>query len=313
MSGWPSGLSEAYITLLASRGGPGSLLINVKALAASLADAGATRPLIVMLSSDSAPRLRAGLQQMRQCLNVSVVEVEHIQNPFIGKHHARWEHAYTKLNAFAAPLRRAAFLDADTLVLQNVDPFLFPEPATRDGPTLAAVVDAGECGRAINVQAARSPRFNVRNYLLECVRRLQSQPPVFNSGVMSFAPSSQLFAHMLARREHTLSYDGSDQGFLNAYYNGSFTPLDRSLNEFASDMAQMRHFMGHLVPSEYLGPPAGLRGVRILHFSGQVKPIRSRNTGGSLWMPGAWEAFAKALASYDRRCGRRRDRGKVDL
>ena len=110
---------------------------------------------------------------------------------------------------------------------------------------------------------------------------------------------------MLAKRSYTLSPDGSDQGFLNAFFKGNFTRLDRSLNEFASDLSQVRRFVGHLVPPEYLGPADGLNGVRILHFSGQVKPVRRRDTGGSLWMPGAWDAFARALSSYDRRCGRR--------
>lgn len=297
----PDGLHEAYITLLA---GSATLLPNIKALAASLVDVGSTRPLIVMvdqsMATDSA-RVRASLRRLRSCLNVSVVYVQRIANPFSSASNVRWAHTYTKLNAFGAPLRRAVYLDADTLVLRNVDRPLF-EPS-EDTSAVHAVLDPGECGRDITFHA-RSPRFNVRQHLLNCVRRLTLRPATFNSGVMAFAPSQRLSSEMLAQIDTLPSYDGGDQGFLNTYFNRSFARLDQSLNVFATDMAQMRRLVGHLVPPKFLGPTDGLSSVSILHFAGMQKPQRRRPMG-STWMTGAWEAFSKALQSYDRRCGRR--------
>ena len=142
------------------------------------------------MATDSA-RVRASLRRLRSCLNVSVVYVQRRKPIFkceqcaVGAHH--------KLNAFGAPLRRAVYLD---VVLRNVDRPLF-EPS-EDTSAVHAVLDPGEYGRDITFHA-RSPRFNVRQHLLNCVRRLTLRPclQLWRDGLCAVARvSSEMLAQI---------------------------------------------------------------------------------------------------------------------
>ncbi|MDB4990627.1 MAG: hypothetical protein JWN04_5805, partial [Myxococcaceae bacterium] len=110
-------------------------------------------------------------------------EVEPIENPNPSSEllFARFANTFTKLRAFAlTDFDKLVLLDADTIVLQNIDD-LFERPAIAAAP----------------------------DFLL---------PDRFNSGVMVIEPSAPLFERMMASLATSESYDGGDQGFLNTFY-----------------------------------------------------------------------------------------------
>lgn len=77
-------------------------------------------------------------------------------------------------------------------------------------------------------------------------------------------PSREVFADMLSRVATLPSYDGGDQGFLNAYFADWFAAPAAQRLPFAFNVLQ---------PLAHLYPPAwrelhARRGVRVLHFCG---------------------------------------------
>ncbi len=109
------------------------------------------------------------------------------------------EQVYTKTQAWTLiEFARVVFMDADQLVLQNIDEIM-ERPMTH---RLAAVPDVA--------------------------------PPIFfNSGFMVLEPSLATFQD-LQKKMHVLpSYDDGDQGFLNAYF-GQKVYIFFSLNIFFS-------------------------------------------------------------------------------
>lgn len=108
---------------------------------------------------------------------------------------ARFARTYSKLVALSLGfLDRAVYLDADTVVLRPVDELF-------DGEGFAAAPDLGH----------------------------HLDHETFNSGVLAFTPSADLFQDALRAVPTTPSRDGGDQGFLNAHLRG-VARLDRSFN-----------------------------------------------------------------------------------
>jgi inositol phosphorylceramide glucuronosyltransferase 1 len=118
-----------------------------------------------------------------------VRQVDLIDNPGVWtqgntrghRYPARFWGVYTKLSVFnMTQYRRVVYLDADTVVVRNVDELFACE---------------GFCA------------------VLRHSERL-------NSGVMVLEPSEELFADMMNHVDTTPSYTGGDQGFLNSYFSG---------------------------------------------------------------------------------------------
>jgi len=110
-------------------------------------------------------------------------EVEAISNPHREKGllFARFGNVFTKLHAWnLTEFDKLVYLDADTLVLQNVDE-LFDRPSFAAGP----------------------------DYFV---------PDRFNSGVMVLEPSTVTYDAIRAALLSSASYDGGDQGFLNEFF-----------------------------------------------------------------------------------------------
>lgn len=112
----------------------------------------------------------------------SVRDVVPIANPRPHKQMLpRFANVYTKLRAWELEeFERVVLLDADTLVVANVDD-LFQRPGF-----------------------AAAPDFFF--------------PDRFNSGVIVLAPSRDTFARMVDALADSPSYDGGDQGFLNEFF-----------------------------------------------------------------------------------------------
>ena len=171
-------------------------------------------PLIV-LSTDPAMQARlAGLP------GVEVRIVPAIANPNRRVKRRRFRNVYTKLHVFGlSGFDRLVYLDADTIVLGDPEPLF-------EGTGFSAAPDWGE---------------------EICLHR-------FNSGVMAFTPSQQLFEDMLGRLADVPSDDGGDQGFLNQVFP-DWTRLHPAWNTLA------RLIVANPVMLT-------LDDVRILHFVG---------------------------------------------
>ncbi|KAJ3375872.1 hypothetical protein GGF31_003077 [Allomyces arbusculus] len=137
--------------------------------------------------------------------------------------------SFTKLRAWTlTQFEKLVFLDADTLVVQNLDDLM-------DRPELSAAPDAG-------------------------------WPDMFNSGVFTLVPSIDTYRALRAHlREHG-SIDGGDQGLLNAFFGEAWrvdparrlpftdnmTPTANymylpALRAFASSV-RVLHFIGRIKP-----------------------------------------------------------------
>lgn len=97
---------------------------------------------------------------------------------------------YTKLHAFSlTEFDACCFLDADTMVVENIDNIL---------------------GETTDFSAV--PEF--------------SWPDSFNTGVFTFKPSKSVFEELMKLAgEQDSSYDGGDQGLLNNYFSGNWNRL----------------------------------------------------------------------------------------
>jgi glycogenin glucosyltransferase len=129
------------------------------------------------------PDVSQGSRQTLADLGWEVREVRPIENPHPEQEllFERFAYSFTKLQAWSlCDYDKLVVLDADTIVLQNIDD-LFERPA------LAAAPD----------------------YLM---------PDRFNSGVMVIEPSQQTLTSMFDALFKLESYDGGDQGFLNMFY-----------------------------------------------------------------------------------------------
>lgn len=129
--------------------------------------------------------------------NLVIVPAPRIRNvQFSGDDHQnRFQFTYSKLAAFSLTfLDRAVYLDADTVVLRDIDELF-------DGEGFAAAPDFG----------------------LELHRK------DFNSGVFAFDPSAEQFRRLMELNGQIDSSDGGDQGYLNAIFD-KVTWLDHSFN-----------------------------------------------------------------------------------
>eukprot|EP00126_Sphaerothecum_destruens_P008334 Sdes_comp20176_c0_seq1m13394 len=97
---------------------------------------------------------------------------------------------FTKLYAWTLPYKKCVFLDADTMVLQNVDELF-------NRHEFSAAPDIG-------------------------------WPDCFNSGVFVFEPSLKTFQKILNMAQTCGSFDGGDQGLLNQVFSDWSTSSDAS-------------------------------------------------------------------------------------
>lgn len=169
-------MKRAYVTAMSHGDGYAA---GVEALGCSIRASGTSEPMVVMATPDVSPRARARLVEQGWLIR----DVEELRNescqtvPLF----PRFVHSYVKLRAWQlTEFDKVVLLDADTLVLQNVDE-LFERPEFAAAPDFLA-------------------------------------PDHFNSGVMVLDPSNDTFQVMMERLPVTETYDGGDQGFLNSYF-----------------------------------------------------------------------------------------------
>eukprot|EP00158_Paraphelidium_tribonemae_P002883 Partr_v1_DN25753_c0_g1_i1_m74639 putative glycogenin len=173
----PSSSSEAFVTLLTSD----NYAVGALVLAHSLRDHSTTKQLAVIVSESVSQNVRDQLKAVFD----HVIPVESIASTSrenlraLGRPELLF--TYTKLQVWnLTQFRKVVFLDADTLVVSNVDDLFAHEE-------LSACPDMG-------------------------------WPDCFNSGVFVATPSAETFGKLMAFAASEGSFDGGDQGILNDFF-----------------------------------------------------------------------------------------------
>ncbi|XP_069376594.1 glycogenin-2 isoform X2 [Paralichthys olivaceus] len=169
---------EAFITLATTD----SYCKGATVVASSLRRHGTTRSIIVMVTPNVSEQSRLGLESVfDEVILVDVMDSEDrlhlslLRRPELGI-------TFTKIHCWTlTQFSKCVFLDADTLVLSNVDELFEREE-------LSAAPDPG-------------------------------WPDCFNSGVFVFRPSLQTHAGLLDHALQHGSFDGGDQGLLNSFFS----------------------------------------------------------------------------------------------
>jgi glycogenin glucosyltransferase len=171
-------MDQAFVTLATND----SYAIGALVLGNSLRRVGTTRSLVVMVTSDVSQTFRQHLHELFDVVSeVNVfdsqdtVNLELLTRPDLGV-------TFTKLHCWRlTQFNKCVFMDADTLVLQNIDELF-------DRDELSAAPDAG-------------------------------WPDCFNSGLFVFKPNNETYAALLNFALTHGSFDGGDQGLLNMYFS----------------------------------------------------------------------------------------------
>ncbi|KAK5875105.1 hypothetical protein CesoFtcFv8_027630 [Champsocephalus esox] len=170
---------EAFITLATTN----SYCMGATVVARSLRRHGTTRSIVVMVTPNVSEQSRLALQSVfDEVITVDVMDSEDRVNlSLLGR--PELGITFTKIHCWTlTQYSKCVFLDADTLVLCNVD-----ELFHRD--ELSAAPDPG-------------------------------WPDCFNSGVFVFRPSLHTHHRLLEHARQHGSFDGGDQGLLNSFFSG---------------------------------------------------------------------------------------------
>ncbi|MFT3776005.1 MAG: glycosyltransferase family 8 protein [Minicystis sp.] len=164
---------------------------GIEALGRSLRASGTRAPMVLMVTADVPARARDRLAAQGWFIR----EIEPVKNPTPARQQLfpRFDKVFTKLRAWELlDFDRVVLLDADTVVLRNIDELF-----------------------------ERSELTAAPDFLL---------PHHFNSGVMVLEPAREKLARMLGALAAAPSYDGGDQGFLNTFFGDWYTAAgDRRL------------------------------------------------------------------------------------
>lgn len=218
-------INEAYVTMVTSD----SYAPGAGVLFRSLQSTGTKRPIWCLASRTLSP---STLETLHSIFN-GVTEIDCIDSgdtsnlallgrPELGQ-------TFTKIHLWQLKqFDKVVFLDADTLILQNIDDLFEREE-------LSACADVG-------------------------------WPDCFNSGVFVASPKEETFQALLKTAKEQGSFDGGDQGLLNAYFSDwSIGPSSRripftynlTINASYSYAPAYEHFKNQ---------------VRVVHFIGLLKP-----------------------------------------
>jgi len=233
-------MRRAYISLLTTD----SYLPGILGLAYSVRATQSRYELEVLVTPGVNPETRAALSLH----GIPWMEVTNLENPTDVSIHHRWHRTYSKLHAFGlTKYEKLVFLDADILVLQNIDALF-------------------ECDHMSGVDSG--------SMLPECANWTD-----VNSGLLVVIPNAAVFSDMVARigRIGKLSSGGtadnpragSDQDFINAYYPDwsqcTRLHLDHKYNMLHYHLDRYNRMFGY-------GLESTGRQVSVVHFASYLKP-----------------------------------------
>jgi len=171
-------MSEAFVSLTTNDDYAHGAFV----LGKSLRNSATTRQLVLMVTAGVSDAMRTRLAEVWDLLvNIDQLDsfdeenLAQLKRPELGC-------TFSKLRAWKlTQFTKCVFLDADTLVLQNVDDLFEREE-------FSAVADIG-------------------------------WPDCFNSGVFVFKPSENTYSALIEHAKQFGSFDGGDQGLLNEYFS----------------------------------------------------------------------------------------------
>lgn len=236
-------MGRAYVTMIS---GGDAYVPGIEALGRSLVESGSTELRVAMITSDVPPEaLRRLVRAGWELREVAPIANPHPEGALLFR---RFGASFTKLRVFdLTEFERVVFLDADTIVLRNIDDLF-----ARTG-------------------FAAAPDFFM--------------PDRFNSGVMALAPSHALFERMLAALAEAPTYDGGDQGFLNAFWPDWWAmPVEHRL----ASGYNMHHFVFQFMLAHPSLRAQCLADVRVVHYTLQKPWLQLDVMGGAKeW----WDKF----------------------
>ncbi|KAK2629029.1 hypothetical protein QTJ16_002132 [Diplocarpon rosae] len=214
-----SSAEDVYATLLLNDFYlPGALV-----LAHSLRDAGTTKKLAVLVTTDS---VSADAMAQLQRLFDFIIPVERIVNTQSPANlhlmnRPDLHSTFTKITLWKQlQFRRIVYMDADMLALRAPDElFDLPQP-------FSAAPDIG-------------------------------WPDIFNSGLMVLNPNMGDYYALLAMAERGISFDGADQGLLNMHFKNTFNRISFTYNVTPSAHYQylpaFQHFESSISATHFIG------------------------------------------------------------
>ncbi|KAF9577528.1 Glycogenin-2, partial [Lunasporangiospora selenospora] len=182
---------EAFITLLTNNNYASGALV----LGHSLRDSQTTKQLAILVTPAVSSSIRDRLARVYDVV-IAIGEIDshsHSNLQLLGR--PELGITLTKLHVFnQTQYTKVVFLDADTLVLRNIDE-LFDETC------LGELEDSDR-----NKRFAAAPDAG--------------WPDCFNSGVFVCQPKYEDFVGLIEMANHHGTFDGGDQGLLNSYFSG---------------------------------------------------------------------------------------------
>lgn len=190
---------RAYVTMITSL----SYYKGLKVLVKSLKKTNTAIPLFIMLPTDADDKLKIAVYK----LGVNVIECEAIQISDAAKGSNKmqhWNQTFFKLNVMRlTQLKKIIYIDADMLILKNID-HLFSYPA----------ISATTGGKAAHPDWTE-----------------------FNSGLMVVEPNMETFEHLVAciepaiKRRQSLNLGYGDQDVFNQFYPEWHNQQDHHFDE----------------------------------------------------------------------------------
>lgn len=242
----------AYVTLLTSEDYlPGALV-----LAASLKQSGSIHEKIVLIPENTLSPHATNLltKWFDQLIYIPIIRSQDTENlRILGR--PELDVTLSKLNIWNADLfegfERLAFLDADVMVMENIDA-IFDYVSADGSVVFAAAPDIG-------------------------------WPDCFNSGVFVTIPNQEIYADLIEHARSFGSFDGGDQGVLNSFF------FSWSGHHESKWPASRLPFGFNVTPStSYSYLPAYIQyfnDIRAVHFIGRNKPWRmNRSADGTVEM-----------------------------
>ncbi|MES2109053.1 MAG: glycosyltransferase [Bacteroidota bacterium] len=233
-------MRKAFVTFLATD----DFLPGILALNYSLRAYNSHRDLVIMITD----AISGDVIDILKNIGGKIKLVPDIANPFTPENDVRrFGCMYTKLHTFLlTDYDKVIYLDCDLLICANIE-------ALFDAPHMSAVVAGG----LVKENAAWTE---------------------LNAGLLVIEPSQQLFDQIITAIPHTASKDGSDQGFLQTYYNT--WPKDEVLHlphSFNVPFIYLDNYcLNHGFSFSYT-----LRNLKtdiaIIHYWGAVKPWQIDN------------------------------------
>ncbi|XP_048190647.1 glycogenin-1 [Perognathus longimembris pacificus] len=255
---------QAFVTLTTNDAYAKGALV----LGSSLKQQGTTRKLVVLTTPQVSDAMRKALETVfDEVITVDVLDsgdsahLTLMKRPELGV-------TLTKLHCWSlTQYSKCVFMDADTLVLANIDDLFEREE-------LSAAPDPG-------------------------------WPDCFNSGVFVYQPSAETYSQLLHLAAEQGSFDGGDQGLLNTFFSSWATTDIRKHLPFIYNMssiaiysylpafkafgasAKVVHFLGRVKPWNYTYDPH----TKSVHSVSQDTPVTHPELL-SLW----WELFSTSVA-----------------